>query len=79
MWDQSTKLFQPFGYILPSLKLTAKTPENGWLVQMNVLLGRFSLFSGAFAAKLVVGRVVFLGVQIPPQLIFFGAFKVQRR
>ena len=32
--------------LLPSLKLTAKTPENGWLEYDCSLLG-FGLFSGA--------------------------------
>ena len=43
---------------LPSLKLTAKTPENGWLEYKPFLLG-FGLFSGAF--WLVSGRV-FVGI-----------------
>ena len=32
---------------LPSLKLTAKAPENGWLEYKPFLLGRPGLFSGA--------------------------------
>jgi len=34
-------------YQLPSRKLTAKAPENGWLEYDCFLLGRFGLFSGA--------------------------------
>ena len=35
---------------LPSLKLTAKAPENGWLEDDPFLLG-FGNFSGAFAVS----------------------------
>ena len=41
--------------LLPSLKLTAKAPENGWLEDDRFLLG-FGLFSGA--KMLVLGRVM---------------------
>ena len=43
---------------LPSLKLTAKAPENGWLEYKPFLLG-FGLFSEVF--WLVSGRV-FVGI-----------------
>ena len=36
---------------IPSLKLTAKAPENGWLEDDCFLLGRFGRFSGAFAVS----------------------------
>ncbi len=39
-----------FSYNLPSLKLTAKAPENGWLEDDPFLLGP-GLFAGAFAAS----------------------------
>ena len=41
-------------YLLPSLKLTAKTPENGWLEDDRFLLGP-GLFSGAM---LVSGKII---------------------
>ena len=36
---------------LPSLKLTAKAPENGWLEYCTAFLFGFGLFSGAFAVR----------------------------
>ena len=41
--------------VLPSLKLTAKAPENGWLEDDPFLLG-LGLFSGA--KMLASGRVM---------------------
>ncbi len=43
-------------FVLPSLKLTAKAPENRWLEYDRFLLGR-GLFSGA--KMFVSGRVIF--------------------
>ena len=38
--------------MIPSLKLTAKAPEKGWLEYLfRFLLGRLGLFSGAFAVS----------------------------
>ena len=56
--------------VLPSLKLTAKAPENGWLEQDRFLLGP-GLFSGAFAdsfgerVDLFLRRIHFLPLQKP--------------
>ena len=41
---------------LPSLKLTAKAPENGWLEDKPFLLGP-GLFSGAFAVSFREGTL----------------------
>ena len=40
---------------VPSLKLTAKAPENGWLEDNPFLLGP-GLFSGAFAVSFREGK-----------------------
>ena len=42
---------------IPSLKLTSKAPENGWLEYDPFLLG-FGLFSGAFAVSFREGVLV---------------------
>ena len=41
---------------VPSPKLIAKTPENGWLGRPTFILG-FGLFSGAFAVSLPEGKL----------------------
>ena len=36
---------------VPSLKLTAKAPKNGWLEKKSFPIGEAGLFSGAFAVS----------------------------
>ena len=45
-WRQELLVFSR-GKCVPSLKLTAKAPKNGWLEYIGFLLGRLGLFSGA--------------------------------
>ena len=39
-------IMKPPPILLPPVKLTTKTPESWWLVQMNFLLGPFACFQG---------------------------------
>ena len=67
IYELNDKMDLPGSDEVPSLKLTANAPENGWLEYDPFLLG-FGLFSGAFAVSFREG--IFLKQRIDVFFVF---------